>query len=317
MILTVTLNAALDVTYEVPRLAPHRSHQAGPGTERPGGTGLNVSRALTDLGHEVVATGFAGGATGATVRTLLAGTAVHDAFVPCAADSRRILRIVDRSGGGPTHFHEPGPHISTGEWERFLIEYSKTLPQARAVALCGSLPPGLPVGAYAQLVRAARAARVPVLLDTAGEPLRRGIAARPDVARPTVEALAQLTGARDPLAAARAARRRGAHAVVTALGPNGLLATTGEGSWQAIPPGPAEGEGAAGAGDCATAGLLSALVEGENWPSRLARATAVAATALPPPASRAFDTGAYPALLADVVVSALTPDPGPGPSTRP
>lgn len=78
------------------------------------------------------------------------------------------------------------------------------------MALCGSLPPGVPVGAYAQLVRAARAASVPVLLDSSGEPLRRGLAARPDIIKPNSDELAELTGSHEPLRATRDARRRGA-----------------------------------------------------------------------------------------------------------
>ena len=88
-----------------------------------------------------------------------------------------------------------------------------------AVALCGSLPPGVPVGAYAQLIREAHGADVPVLLDTSGEPLRRGLAARPDLVKPNAVELAGITGTTDPLRAARAAQRRGAHAVGASLGP--------------------------------------------------------------------------------------------------
>lgn len=118
----------------------------------------------------------------------------------------------------------------------FLSHYGELLAGARAVALCGSLPPGVPVGAYALLIRTARAAGVPVLLDTGGEALRRGIAARPEMIKPNAAELAELTGSRDPLPATRDARRRGAHAVVTSLGPGGLLAATADGTWRATPP---------------------------------------------------------------------------------
>ncbi len=169
---------------------------------------------------------------------------------------------------------------------------------ASAVALCGSLPPGVHVGAYAELVRLARAAAVPVLLDTSGEPLRRGIAARPDLVKPNADELAQLTGAREPRRATPRRAPPGAHAVVSSLGPEGLLAATPEGLWRAAPPAPVRGN-PTGAGDSAVAGLLSGLVDGTpgrtaspaRSPSRRRRSLA---------GGGEFDAGAYEELLGRV-----------------
>ncbi|MDG4866325.1 PfkB family carbohydrate kinase, partial [Streptomyces sp. T-3] len=139
---------------------------------------------------------------------------VRDALTSCAGATRRTIAVVDDATGDTTQLNEPGPLISAAEWRTFLTSYEELLRTASAVALCGSLPPGVPVGAYAHLVRAARTVGVPVLLDTSGEPLRRGIAARPDIVKPNADELAELTGSHDPLQATRDARRRGAHAVV-------------------------------------------------------------------------------------------------------
>ncbi|MEU9719192.1 1-phosphofructokinase family hexose kinase [Streptomyces sp. NPDC047976] len=293
MILTVTLNTALDVTHRVPRMLPHTSHRVTGVTERAGGKGLNVARVLGALGEEVTATGFAGGPAGQTVRELLAAApGVTDALVPCAGTTRRTLAVVDESTGDTTQFNEPGPLISAAEWAAFLERYAELLTGARAVALCGSLPPGVPVGAYAALVRAARAAGLPVLLDTSGEALRRGVAARPDIIKPNAAELAELTGARDPLPATRDARRRGAQAVVTSLGPAGLLAATPDGTWEAAPPRALRGN-PTGAGDSAVAGLLSALTQGLDWPGRLARAVALSAATVHAPTAGDFDPRTY------------------------
>ncbi|AZM90305.1 MULTISPECIES: 1-phosphofructokinase family hexose kinase [Streptomyces] len=293
MILTVTLNTALDVTHRVPRMLPHTSHRVTGVTERAGGKGLNVARVLGALGEEVTATGFAGGPAGQTVRELLAGApGVTDALVPCAGTTRRTLAVVDESTGDTTQFNEPGPLISAAEWAAFLERYAELLTGARAVALCGSLPPGVPVGAYAVLVRAARAAGLPVLLDTSGEALRRGVAARPDIIKPNAAELAELTGARDPFPATRDARRRGAQAVVTSLGPAGLLAATPDGTWEAAPPRPLRGN-PTGAGDSAVAGLLSALTGGLDWPERLVRAVALSAATVHAPTAGDFDPRTY------------------------
>ncbi|MFE3515450.1 1-phosphofructokinase family hexose kinase [Streptomyces sp. NPDC059166] len=308
MILTVTLNTALDLTYSVPVLVPHGSHRVREVTERPGGKGVNVARVLAALGHETVVTGFAGGRTGDVLRELLGGLphAPTDALVAVAGSTRRTVAVVDRSTGDTTQLNEPGPHIGADEWAAFLGTFGKLLPEADAVALCGSLPPGIHVGAYAELIRLARSAGVPVLLDTAGEPLRRGIAARPDLIKPNAEELAQLTGAREPLRATRDARRRGAHSVVASLGPDGLLAVTPDGTWRAAPPRAVAGN-PTGAGDSAVAGLLSALAEGLGWQDRLTRAVALSTATVLAPAAGEFDRAAYEDLLDRVQVERQAP----------
>ncbi|WJY40076.1 1-phosphofructokinase family hexose kinase [Streptomyces sp. P9-2B-2] len=302
MILTVTLNAALDITYRVPRLHPHTTNRITEVSERPGGKGLNVARVLAALGHRTVATGFAGGGTGEALRALLAETEVTDALVPVGGATRRTVAVVDAATGDTTQLNEPGPVVSPAEWDTFLGTYRELLGEARAVALCGSLPPGVPVDVYARLTRAARSAGVPVLLDTSGEPLRRGLAARPDLAKPNADELAALTGSTEPLRAARDARRRGAHAVAASLGPDGMLAVTADGIWQAAPPHRITGN-PTGAGDSAVAGLLSGLVENLPWPDRLTRAVALSAATVRAPAAGEFDAATYEELLPRVTVT--------------
>ncbi|MFF4019480.1 1-phosphofructokinase family hexose kinase [Streptomyces sp. NPDC001843] len=303
MILTVTLNTALDITYRVRSLRPHASHRVQEVVERPGGKGLNVARVLAALGHEVTATGFAGGATGRVVRERLATTpGMVDALVPVGGATRRTIAVVDELGGDTTQLNEPGPQITHAEWAAFQDTYGRLLGSASAVALCGSLPPGVPVGAYAGLIRTARAAGVPVLLDTSGEPLRRGVAARPDIVKPNAEELAELTGSHEPLRAVQDARRRGAHAVVASLGAEGLLAVTPEGRWRATPPGRLHGN-PTGAGDSTVAALLSGLVEHLPWPDRLTRAVALSAATVRAPAAGEFDREAYEELVGRVAVT--------------
>ncbi|MFI6420299.1 1-phosphofructokinase family hexose kinase [Streptomyces sp. NPDC050842] len=302
MILTVTLNTALDLTYRVPALTPHATHRVTQVIERPGGKGLNVARVLAALGHETVVTGFAGGATGAMLRDLLVATPVRDELVETGGPTRRTVAVVDTTTGDTTQLNEPGPTVTAGEWAVFRDRFAELLDGARAVALCGSLPPGIHVGAYAELVRLARAAAVPVLLDTSGEPLRRGIAARPDLVKPNADELAQLTGSREPHRATRDARRRGAHAVVSSLGPEGLLAATPEGLWRAAPPAAVQGN-PTGAGDSAVAGLLSGLVDDAPWPERLTRAVALSAATVLSPVAGEYDAAAYEELLPRVKVT--------------
>ncbi|WP_128381114.1 1-phosphofructokinase family hexose kinase [Streptomyces cavernae] len=303
MILTVTLNTALDITYRVPALRPHTAHRVTEVTERPGGKGVNVARVLAALGHEVTVTGFAGGATGRALRERLTGVPrLTDALLPVSGVTRRTTAVVDATTGDTTQFNEPGPTIAPTEWSGFVEVYEELVGAASVVALCGSLPPGVPVGAYAQLVRVARSLHVPVLLDTSGEPLRRGVAARPDIVKPNAEELAELTGSHEPLQAARDARRRGARTVVASLGEAGLLLENTEGRWRAAPPHRVQGN-PTGAGDSAVAGLLSGLVERLPWPERLARAVALSTATVLAPVAGEFDRGDYEALLERVTVT--------------
>ncbi|MFE6223709.1 1-phosphofructokinase family hexose kinase [Streptomyces sp. NPDC057854] len=297
MIVTVTLNTALDLTYEVPALVPHTSHRVARSAERPGGKGVNVARVLAALGHDTVVTGFAGGPTGDRLRELLAPVPrLTDALVATEAATRRTVAVVDTGAGDTTQFNEAGAAVTPEEWAALRSRYAELLPGAAAVALCGSLPPGVHVGAYADLVRTARAAGVPVLLDTSGEPLRRGIAARPDLVKPNADELAGLTGSRDPHRATLDARRRGAHAVVASLGPDGLLAATPDGLWHAAPPARVHGN-PTGAGDSVVAALLAGLVAETPWPERLAHATALSAATVAAPVAGEYD----PQVLADLL----------------
>ncbi|MFF5566142.1 1-phosphofructokinase family hexose kinase [Streptomyces sp. NPDC012623] len=320
MILTVTLNTALDITYRTSALVPHTSHRVAEVVERPGGKGLNVARVLAALGHETVVTGFAGGRTGDVLRELLGGCGPMtpsgagrrpkgaryarpvDALLPISGATRRTIAVVDEATGDTTQLNEPGPTVSAAEWTAFLSCYDRLVTGADAVALCGSLPPGVHVGAYAELIRRARGAGVPVLLDTSGEPLRRGVAARPDLVKPNAEELAVLTGSREPLVAAHDARRRGAHTVIASLGPDGILAATPEGVWRAAPAAPVRGN-PTGAGDSAVAGLLSGLVEHLPWPARLSRAVALSTATVLAPVAGEFDPAVYEDLLPRVTVT--------------
>ena len=307
MILTVTLNTALDITYRVRELRPYASHRVTSVTERPGGKGLNVARVLAALGHEVTVTGFAGGPAGRAVQDQLTATpGVLDALVPVSGSTRRTIAVVEETAANltpeATQLNEPGPQITPAEWSAFQDVYEGLLPSVSAVALCGSLPPGVPVGAYAQLVRVARASGVPVLLDTSGEPLRRGVAARPDLVKPNAAELTELTGSHEPSQAIRDVRRRGARAVVASLGPDGMLAVTPEGRWRATPPTRVRGN-PTGAGDSAVAGLLSGLIDQLPWPERLTRATALSTATVLAPVAGEFDRPTYEKLLSRVTVT--------------
>ncbi|MFB9675503.1 1-phosphofructokinase family hexose kinase [Streptosporangium vulgare] len=294
-IVTVTLNAALDVTYEVEALVPNATHRVAAVHRRAGGKGVNVARVLATLGAEVVATGLAGGSTGAEITTDLATAGVPARFAPVAGDSRRTVTVV--ADGDATIFNEPGPAVAPGEWHEFRALFLELCRDARVVVLSGSLPPGVAPGAYAELVADARALGVRVLLDADGEALGLGVAAGPDIVKPNA---AELERAAGPGPAEEAASRllgAGAAAVVVSRGADGLLAVTPGGSWSArpsrrLPRNPT------GSRDAAAAALARALLRPgpADWPAVLADAVALSAAAVLSPVAGTVDLAAYHAL---------------------
>jgi tagatose 6-phosphate kinase len=301
VILTVTLNLALDVTYHVPGVAWGAANRVARVDARAGGKGVNVARVLHALGHETAVTGLAGGPTGEAVRADLARAGLPNALVPIAAETRRTVAVT--GGGDATGFWEPGPPVTEAEWRRFLDAFGDLLRDARAVVLSGSLPDGMPPDAYATLCREAATADVPAILDTSGNALTRGLSGRPAIVKPNADELAEAAAASgaagDPLEAAEGLRRAGAGAVVASLGAGGLVAVTADGGWRARPPEDVRGN-PTGAGDAAVAALAVGLVAGTPWPERLADAAALSAAAVHAPVAGEFDAAAYARYRASV-----------------
>ncbi|MCW3814334.1 1-phosphofructokinase family hexose kinase [Micromonospora sp. DR5-3] len=304
MILTVTLNAALDVTYRVSALVLGGTHRVAEVAERAGGKGVNVARVLRTLDAPVVATGLAGGACGTRIRSLLTAEGVRESFVPIAAESRRTLVVAEPDAA--TGLWEPGPMVTPDEWAAFLGRFADLVGGAEVVVLSGSLPPGVPLDAYGTLIGAARDANARTVLDSSGEPLRHGLNACPDLIKPNAEELAGLVGHAlgGPAAAADAVRALEARAVVASFGPEGLLARTEQGSWHAFLPYPVAGN-PTGAGDACVAALAHGMLHRQPWPEQLAEAVALSAAAVRAPVAGSVDLSDYRRLRRAVTLKEL------------
>jgi tagatose 6-phosphate kinase len=279
MILTVTLNPAVDITYQVPSLQIGATHRVAAVTRRPGGKGVNVARVLFAIGEQVLATGLAG--VGFEIGDLPAD------FTPVAAPVRHTVAVTD--GSDATGFWEPGPSISSHEWAAFRERYAALVGRASVVVLSGSLPAGVPGDAYADLIETARLRQVPSILDTSGPALAAGLSAGPNVIKPNATELAY---ASDPPACTT---------IVISRGPAGLLAHTPTGTYTVRPPHHVSGN-PTGAGDACVAALARGLRAATAWPELLADAVALSAAAVAAPAAGAFDPDLYARLRADVTV---------------
>ena len=186
MILTVTLNVALDRTVAVPRMALGNRHRVVDSRRAAGGKGVNIARALKCLGEPVIATGFAAGPTGARIRELLDAEQVLHDFVEVAGDSRTNLSVVDPASGEQTEINERGPQVAAGDLARFRDRLMYLAGGARFCVIAGSLPPGADAEYYASLTAGLREMGVPTVLDVDGEPMRIGLRAQPSIVVPNV-----------------------------------------------------------------------------------------------------------------------------------
>jgi 1-phosphofructokinase/tagatose 6-phosphate kinase len=184
MIVTVTLNAAIDRTLSVPNFQRGQRHRASAGVTLAGGKGINVARALKLLGVPVVATGLVGGTTGSRIVEELTAEAILNDFVHIEGESRTSTAVVDPTGGTYTEINEWGPSVRAEELEMLREKLRYLTQDAEFVVFAGSLPRDVETDFYAEVIRELAKRHVPTVLDTEGEPLRLGVEAEPFLVSP-------------------------------------------------------------------------------------------------------------------------------------
>jgi 1-phosphofructokinase/tagatose 6-phosphate kinase len=184
VIVTVTLNAALDRTLTVPHFQLGHRHRASDVLTLAGGKGINVARALKRLDVPVVATGLAGGRTGTRIVEELTSEAILNDFVRIGEDSRTSTAVVDPTEGSYTEINEWGPKVTEVELEMLLDKLHYLSRGADCVVFAGSLPRGVDESFYAEAVRDLNRRDVQVVLDSEGQPLRLGVEAEPFLVSP-------------------------------------------------------------------------------------------------------------------------------------
>ena len=186
MILTVTLNAAIDRTVAVPSFRLGHRHRAVEATTVAGGKGVNVARALKLLEKPVIATGLAGGATGNRIIELLAGESILNDFTRIEGESRTNLAVIDPTSGEQTEINERGPEVAEREVDAFLEKLFYLAQGATICVIAGSIPPGVDPDIYGRLIVGLRERGVLTVLDCDGEPMKAGLKAGPAVVAPNV-----------------------------------------------------------------------------------------------------------------------------------
>jgi 1-phosphofructokinase/tagatose 6-phosphate kinase len=194
VIVTVTLNAALDRTLTVPNVQLGHRHRASQGLTLAGGKGINVARALKRLDVPVVATGLAGGRTGTRIVEELTSEAILNDFVRIADESRTSTAVVDPTAGTYTEINEWGPHVEPEELVMLLEKISYLARGADMVVFAGTLPRGVDESFYAEAIRDLNRRNVRAVLDSDGSPLRLGVEAEPYLVTPNQREAEGLVG---------------------------------------------------------------------------------------------------------------------------
>jgi 1-phosphofructokinase/tagatose 6-phosphate kinase len=312
MIVTVTLNAAVDRTLTVPNFQRGQRHRASQGLTLAGGKGINIARALKQSGVPVIATGLAGGKTGMRIIEELTAEAILNDFVRIEDESRTSTAIVDPTGGSYTEVNEWGPHVAPEELEILREKLTYLSRGADYVIFAGSLPRGVDEGFYGEAIRELNRRGVQTVLDSEGEPLRRGAQAEPFLVSPNEREAEGLVGQEfhdddDFLAGLDA---------IAELGARNVLITRESGCWallrtereprryRALAP-RVDPVSAVGSGDVLLAGFIAARLEGRGDEEALRAAVAAGAASTLELGAGRFEPREAGRLVAGVEVAEL------------
>lgn len=183
MIVTVTMNPAIDKTVEIPALKPGDLNRISRVEYDAGGKGINVSKTIAELGGESIATGFLGGNAGRTIEQVLKEKGISQDFVWVQGETRTNTKVFEKSGA-VTELNEPGPEISESQVKALLQKLEGYAGKQTLFVLSGSVPAGVDKGIYGTIIRLVHQKGAKVLLDADGELFRRALEACPDIIKP-------------------------------------------------------------------------------------------------------------------------------------
>jgi 1-phosphofructokinase len=268
MILSLTLNPAIDVALSTDRIVYDDRSFITREIESVGGKGINAAMVINAFGGDVRAITPFGGVRGERFAQLMAESQIPVEMIPVEAETRRNISVTDNQGL-TIKLDQPGQGLNGPELEQIVACVGENLPGVAWFMLTGSVPRGVPADTYARLIEMARSHGVPVLVDTSGEPLEKALEAKPALVKPNRVEAERLLGRSlitegHALEAAVEIERMGAEKVILSLGSQGAIAVWSEGRLRAVPPAVQTGC-PIGAGDVLAATCLWALVRGESF----------------------------------------------------
>lgn len=263
-ILCVTPNPAVDRTMVVPTVTAGEIHRSYEIVVDAGGKGLNVARAVQNLGGKAVCAGFLGGLSGQRVETLAEAEGFASAWTQIEGETRTCVIVRAQDGSESTVFNENGPTVSADEWMQFGTDLPAAAAACDLVCLSGSLPAGVDPEALSALIRTVEASGTAVWVDTSGAALRAAVAGRPSMIKVNQHEAGEIAGLTidspaDAVTAAESFREKGVRSVAISLGSAGGVLVTSHGAWWAQPPSLAV-QNSVASGDSFMAGLAVATV---------------------------------------------------------
>jgi 1-phosphofructokinase len=301
MIVTVTLNPAIDKSVTAPRFEVGKTNRGEVRQTDAGGKGINVAKAVKQFGAEVCALGFVAGSNGHFILEALAAGGIPADFIKVPGETRVNLKIHDPVNGTETELNEPGFQVFPEHLQAIRQKIKEYGPRCDVMIFSGSLPPGAPPQIFAELITIAKGLGAKCMLDTAGPALRYGLEAKPLLLKPNraeVEGLLQkrLT-TRSKLA--EAARK------LLAMGADGAVAATEHDLLSARPPAVVS-RSSVGAGDAMVAALAYGEVNHLSFRDSFCLAIAASAAAVTMEGSKVADLALIHSLLPQVEMSVVS-----------
>lgn len=310
MIASITLNPSLDVVITVHGLAVDETNRWTNLRLYAGGKGVDVSRAVHEMGGRTIAFGFIGGPAGRQVEILLDEEGVPYMFTPIKQETRTNFIITDTKVSTQTRIDAPGPRISKREFERFHRRMVAIHPKPSLMVAGGSIPPSLPVDLYYDIITEVSEYGLRCILDAEGQWLNEGLKSKPYLVKPNVREAEILLRKELPteeavIGAAMDLLEMDVEIAVISTGKNGLIAATKGKVVKAVPP-EVRVRSAVGAGDCAVAGLALKLERGEPLREACRLAVAMGTAAVLTPGTELCHLADVERLLPQIQISEMT-----------
>jgi len=287
-IATLTMNPAIDKSSAVAQVVAEWKLRCDPPAYEPGGGGINVSRALRNLGGDSLAFYPAGGLAGRMLCDLLDREGLDHRAISIAGVTRENFTVLEKSTGRQYRFGMPGPTLQDAEWRRCLEAISNLLPRIDYLVASGRLPPGVPENFYGQLARLAKEHDTRLIVDTSGEALRLAVKEGVFLIKPNLREFAELTGRKEVNGlqeehlAQELVSTNKCEMVVVSLGAAGVLVASAAGTERVRAP-LVPKKSKVGAGDSTVAGIVLALARGKSWREAVRLGVAAGAAAVMTP----------------------------------
>lgn len=268
MIVTITMNPSIDISYPLESFQLDTVNRVNDARKTAGGKGLNVTRVLKQLKHDVIASGLLGGYIGEGMKADLDKADIAHQFTAISGNTRNCIAILHE--GKQTEILESGPTIHLAELQSFLAQLDALIQVTDVVTISGSLPQGVPADFYVEVIKRCNSVDKPVVLDCSGEALRQVLTSshKPYLIKPNREELSDLLGTSlEDLASIKKALANdlfaGIEWMVVSLGAQGAIAKHENNFYRVTIP-KIEIVNPVGSGDATVAGFAAAIVEGKE-----------------------------------------------------